>query len=97
MTAHLAVPALEPENEPATVSCKIITGVLKDELASTALSSPTRWTCRVSPSLYDTAEASTRAIEAGADVLLMPKSAEDAINGVSWRLSSGQNLSPENR
>jgi beta-N-acetylhexosaminidase len=32
--------------------------------------------------LYDTGEASVRAIEAGADVLLMPKRAEDAINGV---------------
>jgi beta-N-acetylhexosaminidase len=32
MTAHLNVPALEPDNLPATVSSKIITGVLRDEL-----------------------------------------------------------------
>ena len=32
MTAHIAVPAFEPENEPATVSSKILTGLLREEL-----------------------------------------------------------------
>ncbi len=32
MTAHLTVPALEPDELPATVSCKILTGVLREEL-----------------------------------------------------------------
>ena len=36
------------------------------------------------------AEASTRAIEAGADVLLMPKRAEDAIHGVLAAVESGR-------
>src|SRR5271154_6388039 len=32
MTAHMAVPALEPENIPATVSTKILTGLLRDDM-----------------------------------------------------------------
>ena len=32
MTAHLSVPALEPDEIPATVSSKVLTGVLRDEL-----------------------------------------------------------------
>ena len=32
MTAHLAVPALEPDEIPATVSSKVLTGVLREEL-----------------------------------------------------------------
>jgi beta-N-acetylhexosaminidase len=40
--------------------------------------------------LYDTAEASVRAIEAGADMLLMPKKAEDAINGVMAAVQRGR-------
>src|SRR5579872_7284978 len=32
MTAHLSVPALEPEEIPATVSSKVLTGVLREEL-----------------------------------------------------------------
>src|SRR5579862_581525 len=72
MTAHLAVPALEPENEPATVSSKIITGVLKEELGFHGIVVTDAMDMEGLASLYDTAEASTRAIEAGADVLLMP-------------------------
>jgi beta-N-acetylhexosaminidase len=90
MTAHLAVPALEPENEPATVSSKIITGVLKEELGFHGIVVTDAMDMEGLASLYDTAEASTRAIEAGADVLLMPKKAEDAINGVMAAVQHGR-------
>ena len=90
MTAHLAVPALEPENEPATVSSKVITGVLKEELGFHGIVVTDAMDMEGLASLYDTAEASTRAIEAGADVLLMPKKAEDAINGVMAAVQRGR-------
>lgn len=90
MTAHLAVPALEPENEPATVSSKIITGVLKEELGFRGLVVTDAMDMEGLASLYDTGEASVRAIEAGADVLLMPKKAEDAINGVMTAVQRGR-------
>ena len=90
MTAHLAVPALEPENEPATVSSKIITGVLKDELGFRGLVVTDAMDMEGLASLFDTGEASVRAIEAGADVLLMPKKAEDAINGVMAAVARGR-------
>jgi beta-N-acetylhexosaminidase len=90
MTAHLAVPALEPENEPATVSSKIITGVLKEELGFHGLVVTDAMDMQGLASLYDTAEASVRAIEAGADMLLMPKKAEDAINGVMAAVQRGR-------
>jgi beta-N-acetylhexosaminidase len=82
MSAHLAVPAIEPENEPATVSAKILTGMLREELGFHGLVITDAMDMQGLASLYDTAEASIRALEAGADVLLMPKRAEDAINGV---------------
>ena len=90
MTAHLAVPALEPETEPATVSAKIITGVLKEELGFQGLVVTDAMDMEGLASLYDTGEASARAIEAGADVLLMPKRAEDAINGVMLAVQRGR-------
>ena len=90
MTAHLAVPALEPEDEPATVSSKIITGVLKEELGFRGLVVTDAMDMQGLAALYDTAEASVRAIEAGADMLLMPKKAEDAINGVMAAVQRGR-------
>jgi len=90
MTAHLAVPALEPENIPATVSSKILTGVLRDELGFHGLVVTDAMDMQGLAAMFDTAEASVRAIQAGADVLLMPKRAEDAIRGVTAAVESGR-------
>ncbi len=90
MTAHLEVPALEPENIPATVSSKIITGVLRDQLGFNGLVVTDAMDMQGLAALFDTAEASARSIEAGADVLLMPKRAEDAIRGVLAAVESGR-------
>jgi beta-N-acetylhexosaminidase len=90
MTAHLAVPALEPENIPATVSTKILTSVLRDELGFHGLVITDAMDMQGLAAMFDTAEASARAIEAGADVLLMPKRAEDAIRGVTAAVQSGR-------
>jgi beta-N-acetylhexosaminidase len=90
MTAHLAVPALEPENIPATVSSKIITGVLRDELGFHGLVVTDAMDMQGLAAMFDTSEASVRAIQAGADVLLMPKRAEDAIRGVVAAVENGR-------
>ncbi len=90
MTAHLAVPALEPDNIPATVSEKILTGVLRDELGFHGLVVTDAMDMQGLAAMFDTAEASVRAIQAGADVLLMPKRPEDAIRGLMAAVSSGR-------
>lgn len=90
MTAHLAVPALDPENQPATVSAKILTGVLKDELNFHGIVVTDAMDMQGLASLYDTGESAVRALEAGSDVLLMPRSAEQAINGVLQAVQSGR-------
>lgn len=90
MTAHIAVPALEPENEPATVSSKIITGVLRGELGFHGITITDAMDMQGLSAAFSTSEAAVRAIEAGNDVLLMPKRAEDAINGVVAAVQSGR-------
>jgi beta-N-acetylhexosaminidase len=90
MTAHLNVPALEPDNLPATVSSKIITGVLRDELGFHGLVVTDAMEMQGLLAMFDSAEASVRAIEAGADVLLMPKRPEEAIRGVVAAVEKGR-------
>src|SRR5579863_1358119 len=90
MTAHLNVPALEPDNLPATVSSKIITGVLRDELGFHGLIVTDAMDMQGLSSMFDSAEASVRAIEAGADVLLMPKHPEEAIRGIVAAVQKGR-------
>lgn len=90
MTAHMAVPALEPENVPATVSSKILTGVLRQQLNFQGIIVTDAMDMQGLASLFDTGESSVRALEAGSDVLLMPRKAEDAINGVLAAVESGR-------
>jgi len=90
MTAHLAVPALEPDNVPATVSRKIITGILRDELGFHGLVVTDAMDMQGLAAMFNSAEASVRAIEAGADVLLMPKHPEEAIRGLVAAVQEGR-------
>src|SRR3984885_4571111 len=90
MTAHLAVPALEPDNIPATVSSKILTGVLRDGLCFLGLWVTDAMDIQGRAAMFDTAEAPVGAIQAGADVPLMPKRAEDAIRGVVAAVERGR-------
>jgi beta-N-acetylhexosaminidase len=90
MTAHMAVPAFEPENEPATVSSKILTGLLRQELDFHGIIVTDAMDMQGLASLYSTGESAVRALEAGSDVLLMPRKAEDAINAVLAAVESGR-------
>jgi beta-N-acetylhexosaminidase len=90
MTAHMAVPALEPQEIPATVSANILTNLLRNELNFSGLIVTDAMDMLGLTQLFDTGEAAVRALEAGADVLLMPKKAEDAIDGVLAALKSGR-------
>jgi beta-N-acetylhexosaminidase len=80
MTAHMAVPSLEPDEIPATVSPKILTGLLREELEFKGIV--------VTDALnmggvgLSSGDAAVRAIEAGADVLLIPPDPERAIRAV---------------
>ncbi len=90
MTAHLNVPSLDPGNIPATVSSKIITGVLRDELGFHGLVVTDAMDMQGLAAMFDSGEASVRAIEAGADVLLMPKRPEEAIRALMLAVEKGR-------
>jgi len=90
MTAHMAVPALEPEIIPATVSAKILTDLLRDEMKFKGLIVTDAMEMEGLMQMYDTGESAVRSLLAGADVLLMPRDAEAAIAGVLAAVKSGR-------
>jgi beta-N-acetylhexosaminidase len=90
MTAHMAVTALEPDNIPATVSSNVLTGLLRKELGFQGLIVTDAMDMRALTQTFGAGEASVRALEAGADCLLMPLKAEDAIHAVVAAVSSGR-------
>lgn len=90
MTAHLAVPAFEPEQIPATLSHNVLTGLLRDELGFKGLVVTDAMEMKAVTSLYSAGEAAVRAVEAGADVLLMPTDPEACIRGIEAAVRSGR-------
>jgi len=82
MTGHLAVPAIEEREIPATVSSKMIQGLLRKELGFEGLAVTDAMDMQGLTKQFPSGEAAVRAIEAGVDVLLIPASADGAIKGL---------------
>ncbi len=90
MTAHLAVPSIEPEEIPATVSPKVITGLLREELGFKGIIVTDAMDMQGLTKLFGPGEASVRALEAGVDVLLMPTDPDVAITAVVNAIKEGR-------
>ena len=90
MTAHMAVPALEPSGVPATVSPKVLTALLRDELKFKGLIVTDSMAMQGLTMLFDSGEGSVRSIIAGADVLLMPPDPDKAIRAVVGAVEDGR-------
>ena len=90
MTAHIAVPALAPPDLPATLSPAILTGLLRKELDFKGLVVTDALDMGGIAKGYTSGEAAVRALEAGADTLLMPSDPDAAIRAVLSAVESGR-------
>ncbi len=90
MTAHIAVPAVDAPDLPATLSPAIMTGLLREELKFQGLIVTDALDMGGVAKGYSNAEAAVRAIEAGADVLLMPADPAAAIRAVVAAVQKGR-------
>ena len=78
MTAHLLLPALDPQR-PATLSAAVLTGLLRQELGFNGLVVTDALMMEAISANYGPGEAAVLALEAGADLVLMPADADAAI------------------
>lgn len=90
MTAHIAVPSLDPSGEPATVSPAILTGLLRNELGFKGIIVTDAMDMKGLSGQLPHGEAAVRALEAGADLLLMPPNPDEAIDAVVKAVKSGR-------
>jgi len=90
MTAHVAVPALAPPDLPATLSPAILTGLLREQLGFKGLVITDSLEMGSIAQGFTTADACVRALEAGADTLLMPADPDAAIRAVMAAVKSGR-------
>jgi beta-N-acetylhexosaminidase len=91
MPGHLLVPALEPDTTiPATLSSRILTGMLRGEMKFKGLIVTDAMDMGGVLSLYPQGEAAVRAVEAGADVILQPLIPDAALAGLERAVNSGR-------
>lgn len=90
MTAHLAVPALEPERIPATVSRRIVSDLLRTGLGFRGIVTTDAMDMQGLTQMFPPGEAAVRALEAGNDLLLIPQDPRAAVRAVLEALRSGR-------
>ncbi len=90
MSAHMAAPALGTGDSPSTTARSVLTGVLRNEMRFNGLVVTDAMDMGGLVKQMPGGDAAVRAVEAGADVLLMPPNAEVAINAVVAAVMSGR-------
>jgi beta-glucosidase len=93
MTAHLVISALDAEH-PATVSQPILTKLLRHQLGFSGLIVTDALIMGAIAERYGKNDVPVLAVEAGADVLVMPSDPEAAIRAVCRAVETGR-ISPE--
>jgi beta-N-acetylhexosaminidase len=90
MSAHIALPRIEAAGLPATLSSKMLTGVLRGEMGFKGIIFTDAMNMRGVADHYPEGEAAVRAVKAGADVVLYPPSVEKAFTGLKRAVESGE-------
>jgi len=91
MTAHISVPSLNGGiREPSTLSPMVLTNVLREEMGFDGIIFTDAMDMSAIARRHSPEDAAVRALEAGADVILMPPDVERAVNGVVAAVQSGR-------
>ena len=89
MVSHATAPALDEENVPSSLSRKVITDTLRGELGFEGVVITDALDMTAITEYYTPEEAAVMALEAGADMLLMPEDFEKAYNAVLAAVQDG--------
>jgi len=93
MTAHIKLPAFEPEDIPVTMSKAVLTGLLRDELGFKGVVMSDGLEMGAITKHFSIGEASVRAVQAGLDMLMVCHTKEEqleALEAVQEAVDSGK-------
>jgi beta-N-acetylhexosaminidase len=90
MSAHIALPALDRDSIPATLSKNVMGAVLRDSLGFKGLVVTDALDMGALVTKYGSGEAAVLAFEAGSDLLLMPADPRAAIEAMVQAVRSGR-------
>ena len=90
MVGHISCPQVTGNEEPASLSEKMIIGVLREEMGFDGVVITDAMNMGAIAENYSPAEASVKAVLAGADMILMPEDFQQAYTGVLNAVKSGK-------
>lgn len=90
MIGHLAIPNITGDKTPASLSKVLITDILKEEMGYKGLVVTDALNMGALTKNYSEKQIYEMAINAGVDILLMPKSPEGAINYIKQSIKEGK-------
>lgn len=90
MTAHIALPKIDPSGRPSTLSRPVVTGILREKLGFDGIVITDGMTMQGVTDHFPANEAAVLAIEAGDDCVLVPDNLEQAYDGLLTAVRSGR-------
>ncbi len=89
MVSHICLPEILGDETPACLSEKMVSGILRDEFGYDGIIITDSLQMKAISDYYSSGEAAVRAIQAGCDMILMPKDLAEAYQGVLAAVQNG--------
>jgi len=90
MTAHIALPEFNGNSIPSTLSYRVLTEKLRNEMNFNGIIITDGMEMGAIHKVYDSGDAAVQAILAGVDIVLMPYDFEEAFNSVVQAVKNGE-------
>lgn len=90
MVAHIAVPNITGDNTPCTLSHKMVTEILRNDLKYDGLIITDAMNMGAITEHYTSKDATVKAIQAGVDIVLMPQDFVASVEGVLEAVKNGE-------
>lgn len=90
LVSHMSLPKVVGDNTPCSLSAYIISDLLKDELSFGGVVITDALNMGAVSNIYNSGEAAVAAIEAGADMLLMPENLDEAYSALLAAVENGR-------
>lgn len=88
MMGHLILDQID--DQPALFSCKLVTGLLREEMGFTGVIMTDSLQMQAMTDHYGSGEIAVGAVQAGVDILLCPKSLEDSVSALTEAVEKGE-------
>ncbi len=90
MAAHISVPNITNDDTPTSLSKTMITDVLREQMGYDGIVVTDAMNMGAVTEQYTSAQAAVKALQAGADIVLMPENFKEAYQGVLDAVKSGE-------